>query len=510
MFLHLYSKFRQITRAVSLLAVALSIFPCLVSAEPVPEGQSVASLGIGVASKLLCSAVFISNRDVDEALENSVWMPEFVTKDVAKQVTDIQVDRQKKMVKMSWADGRSRTAIYTGSQGCIIVPEDTRKLSFTPIEVKSTLPSADSTKWPMGDQLSSPTCTRSKEAAKSGWQEASVSYKRTCEMLEQAGEIAFGDPAIKSTSMVIVHRGQVLYERYAAGITKDTPLESWSMGKSMLAVLIGRLVQLGHFDYLDAAPISTWRQAKDGKEKIRIADLLQMSSGLEFSGGRFDPTTYSNEDYPDHLLIYTGAVNAAAFARSRVPEHPPGKVGRYRNSDPLMLVQIMRETLGDDEDYFRFPQKEVFDRIGARNFVIESDAYGTLMISGFDYGTARDWARLGSLLLNRGHWLGEQLIPADYVDFITTPAPGWAKRFHHQGGSYGGQTWLNIGATQKKFGSLPNDAYYFSGSGASKVVVVPSLELVVVRMGHTAGQQRARMIDAAIYGRIAEAFGYQP
>ena len=118
------------------------------------------------------------------------------------------------------------------------------------------------------------------------------------------------------------------------GANRDMQLESWSMGKSITGTLIGMLVQQGAFKLEDPAPVPEWRKMPgDPRAKIRIMDLMRMSSGLRFSRG-------SPEDIPgyhDHDLIYTGAIDAFQFAVTREPQFEPNTFGRYRNVDVMTL-----------------------------------------------------------------------------------------------------------------------------------------------------------------------------
>jgi CubicO group peptidase (beta-lactamase class C family) len=153
-------------------------------------------------------------------------------------------------------------------------------------------------------------------------------------------------------------------------------------------------------------------------------------------------------------------------------------VGRYRNSDPLVLLAIVRrivESQGDD--FLTWPQRALFDRIGIRRQVLETDVHGNFILTGHDYGTARNWARLGLLYLWEGVWLGERLLSADFVRFVATPAPAWEEPV------YGGLFWLN----RTGRAPIPADAFWMGGDGDQRVTIVPSLDLVVVRLGHVAG-----------------------
>src|SRR5262249_24608679 len=157
-------------------------------------------------------------------------------------------------------------------QGCIIDQEQNPGIHFTPVPVKTTLPDAASTPWPMGDKLQA-------DAAPTG-----IDQQR----LAHAVDLAFADPDALTAAFVVVHKGRIVAERYMPGITKDTQLESWSMGKSLTATLFALLVKDGVYKIDDPAPVPAWRAPGDPRGAIRIVDLLHMSSGLRFIAGQ-DP-----------------------------------------------------------------------------------------------------------------------------------------------------------------------------------------------------------------------------
>jgi CubicO group peptidase (beta-lactamase class C family) len=202
-----------------------------------------------------------------------------------------------------------------------------------------------------------------------------------------------------------------------------------------------------------------------------------MSSGLRFVAPQ-DPDFNPARGYPDHLYVYTGAIDAFQWAISRPAQWLPNSVGRYRNSDPLVLnALIKRAALSRGEEYLSYPQRRLFDRLGIRHFVLETDPYGNFLLQGYELGAARDWLRLGLLYLNDGVWNGERLLPEGWSNFVRTPAPAWSQPV------YGALFWLN------RTGSwpVPEDAYYMAGSGGQFTIIVPTHDLVVVRLGHYAG-----------------------
>jgi CubicO group peptidase (beta-lactamase class C family) len=426
-----------------------------------PPGDPLEHHTAGFA-KIMCSAVFITGLDPDFAAENVGYFtsPYAERAKVGKPV----VDRVKKEVRIAIPNGVTRVAKYLGSQGCVTLPVGQSSVSFTPVTVKSALPDPTTQQWPMGDRLAEQPLPAQIDAAK----------------LRQAVDTAFEPAAGMTAAFVITWRGRLIAERYAAGITAQTPLESWSMGKSLTATLLGVLVQRGVYDLYQRAPIPEWQGAGDPRAAIRIADLLHMSSGLRIKAPQ-DPDFDPAGPYPDHVYLYTGGVNSFHYAATRPLQWPPNTIGRYHNTDPVLVNYLIR--LGVEkqkQDYLSFPQRALFDRIGIRSMVIETDPFGDFLAQGYDLGSARDWARLGNLYLQDGVWNGERILPEGYAKFVSTLAPAWEA---DKRPIYGGFFWINGDAAFP----VPRDAYYMAGAGGQTTLIVPSHDLVIVRMGHFKG-----------------------
>ena len=239
---------------------------------------------------------------------------------------------------------------------------------------------------------------------------------------------------------MVTWKGRLIAERYAPGITAQTPLESWSMGKSVTATLMGVLIQQGVYELWQPAPIPEWQEGNDLRSEIRIADLLHMSSGLRIKAPE-DPDYDPAGTYPDHLYLYTGGVNSFHYAATRPLQWLPGKVGRYRNTDPVLtnyLIRLAVEKRG--EEYLSFPRRALFDKLGMRTMVMETDPFGNFLTQGYDFASARDWARLGNLYLQDGVWNGERILPEGFVKFVSTLAPAWVADHRPV---YGGFFWIN-------------------------------------------------------------------
>ena len=454
----------------ALLATSLAAAAPLRAQPGFPPNDPLSWQTAGTA-KVLCSALFVSGRELPEARAH---LASYFLGPRLDSITNIDVDHERKRVRLTVAGRVTREAQAYGDQGCIIHQPGTDTVHFAPVPVTSSLPPAETLDWPMGDRLPATPLPADLDTAK----------------VRLATDAAFADPAALTAAFIVVHRGRIVAERYGQGAHKHMQLESWSMGKSIVGTLIGRLIMDGALTLEQPAPIPEWRKVPDDpRAKIRVMDLLRMSSGLRFSRG-------SPEDLPgyhDHDLGYTGAIDAFAFATSRPLQFPPNSFGRYRNVDPLALGYIIQQVvLARGEAYLTYPQRALFDRIGIRRQVLETDPYGNFLLNGYDYGTARNWARLGLLYANDGVWMGTRLLPEGFVQFVSTPAPAWKIP------QYGGMVWVNGDSTW----NLPRSAFAFRGAGGQDVYIVPSHELVIVRMGHfpgaAAGFQAVRKAQAQL------------
>jgi CubicO group peptidase (beta-lactamase class C family) len=426
-----------------------------------PPGDALEHHTAGFA-KIMCSAVFITGLDPDFAAENVGFFtgPYAERAKVAKPV----IDRAAKAVHITLPNGVRRTARYLGDQGCVTLPVGKEAVEFRPIRVKSQLPPSSTQRWPMGDVLPNEPLPANLDAAK----------------VKQAVDAAFEPAAGMTAALVVTWKGRLIGERYGQGITMHTPLESWSMGKSVTATLMGMLIKQGVYGLEQPAPIPEWQGPDDPRAKIRIADLLQMSSGLRIRAPQ-DPDYDPSGPYPDHVYLYTGSVNAFQYAATRPLQWPPGTVGRYRNTDPVLINYLVR--LGVEkrgEEYLSFPQRALFDTIGVRTMVMETDPYGNFLTQGYELASGRDWARLGNLYLQDGVWNGKRILPEGYVKFASTVAPAWQADGRP---IYGAFFWINGDGSFP----IPRDAYYMAGAGGQITLIIPSHDLVVVRLGHYRG-----------------------
>ena len=284
---------------------------------------------------------------------------------------------------------------------------------------------------------------------------------------------AFGDdlaPAARTSlgtrAVIVVHKGSLVAERYAPGFTAATPQLGWSMGKSVTNLLVGRLVQAGKVAVTDAALRPQW---SDGRSAITIDELMRMTSGLSWDE-TYDLGT------PITRMLYLEP-DMGGYAASRPLAHPPGTYLQYSSGSTNILCSILTQRTGIGAD---LPRQQIFAPLGLTSAVWEPDATGTPVCSSYLWATPRDWAAIGQFALQNGSWNGQQLLPAGWMATSTTALP--VATSEEKG--YAAGWWVNKQADGSLVDpTLPADAYYADGHDGQRVYVVPSSQLVVVRLG---------------------------
>jgi len=277
----------------------------------------------------------------------------------------------------------------------------------------------------------------------------------------------------RTRAVVVMQGGGIVAERYAAGIGPDTALPGWSMSKSVMNALVGVLVREGRLAVDAPAPIPEWRRPGDPRAQITLDHLLRMSSGLRFVENQNSPRS-------DVMRMLFGVGDIARFVTSRESAVAPGTRWEYSNASSNIIATAIRDVLHDSTAYLTFPRRALFDPMGMSSAVLETDAAGTFIGSSYVYATARDWGRFGMLYLRDGVWNGTRILPPGWVDYTRTPAPADESK------RYGAHFWLEI--PPEYAGSdprLPVPALHAAGHEGQFVTIVPSHDLVIVRLGRT-------------------------
>ncbi|MEZ5874313.1 MAG: serine hydrolase [Hyphomicrobiales bacterium] len=429
-----------------------------VAAVLLPRLYKVALLGSGYMAQTLCSGVFVSGRSMDALLTEDLAGPGLGSLRYFQPV----LDRQGEKVSAAVYGIAGQTSIYRDGLGCTLV--DGRSEQALREEADGLFPpqAPDSdAEWPQGERVSLAPLPEGVDGA----------------ALASAIDAIFSEPdparPRNTRALVVVHGGRIVAERYASGFDDAMPLIGWSMTKTLVNALVGLRVKDGTLALEDDALLPEWRSADDPRRAITLNELMRMTSGLQF-----------DEDYSNNLsdvaqMLYVHG-NAARFAASKPVVHPPGTDWHYSSGTTNILAAILRETFADEHGYLRFPRERLFAPLGMKSAVLEPDAAGTFMGSSFFYASARDWARLGLLFLRDGVWQGTRLLPEGWVAYSLTPTP------QSPDGQYGAQVWLKLeGSSGLGEPPMPEDGFYMLGYDAQIVAMVPSRDLVIVRLGLT-------------------------
>jgi len=268
------------------------------------------------------------------------------------------------------------------------------------------------------------------------------------------------------------------------------------MAKSLTAIMLGNLELRGLIDLSAPPPFPSWR--RDARSTINMTHMLNMTDGLGFTE-TYEPgddaTTMlfdvpSAADYalqasavhtPGQRFNYSsGTANLLARLQASAV-HTPGQRFNYSSGTANLLARVYQDTLGSPQAAYDAFMDFIVQPMGLEHSTFELDPSGTFMGSSYVYASARDWARMGQLMLNDGVLNDQQIVSSDWIARATAPNASMNNK------AYGYQWWLNRGDEQPTFPDLPEDAYFASGNRAQTVMVIPSLATVIVRLGWTDG-----------------------
>lgn len=428
--------------------------------QPSPELAEVAA---AYAAKVAASALFVSGRTL-ESVRAEELAPTRPLEALIAPLLRFDVDPETATVTCTLGRAKA-TAVRTAGCGCALLPAGAdvaalRRRGATDDRVQPTAAAID---WPRGDRMP--------DARPNGIDLAAVG---------RAVDAAFAEPhpdkRVHTRAVVVLHRGRLVAERYADGYDAAMPLPGWSMTKTLTNALLGRRVAEGKFA-LDAPPaVPEWHTpADDPRAAIGVRDLLTMTAGLAWN------ESYDDQDSDALRMLFRSADHAAVYV-ARPVDAPPGARYRYASGSTNLLCKLLRATFQSDDAYWRYP-RQLFDALGMRTAVLETDPSGTFVGSSYGFASARDWARLGLLYAQDGVFAGERVLPAGWVHASATPHPA-------SNGRFGLHVWLNAdpdgdGPAERMWPDLPADLLHMDGHEGQYCVISPSAELVVVRLGCT-------------------------
>jgi CubicO group peptidase (beta-lactamase class C family) len=326
--------------------------------------------------------------------------------------------------------------------------------------------------WPMNDW---PTA-----ALPAGREQALEAFEQYAFTLSGADEERKG---VRTDGVVIIHRGRLVYERYARGWEATHRHLGWSMTKSVTNALTGLAVAQGALALED--PICKHvKAANPAACAVTVRNLLEFGSGFDWKEGYEGGPLQSSSVLA--MLYGEGRRDMVAFITSHALRDAPGTSWAYSSGDSTLLAGVvgaaMKPHHGDGWEW-----KLLFDPVGVRTAVLERDNRGVLVGSSLMHATPRDWAKLGFLFLNDGCWAGRRLLPEGWVAAsVAVSEPLKGKRVDWDTGDVQGrQLWLNLRVPgfqdQKPWPDVPEDAYAMRGHWGQSVTIIPSLDMVVVR-----------------------------
>ena len=283
-----------------------------------------------------------------------------------------------------------------------------------------------------------------------------------------------GDHVETDTTLAVVvqHRGQVVAEAYADGVTADTTLISWSMAKSITHALVGMAQMDGLLDVRATTGIAQWQN--DDRKHITLQHLLEMRSGLAW----IEDYVEGNESDVIEMLFGAGKDDHAAYAINQQLSSTPGSEWYYSSGTTNIISRLLGDALGDKTR--DFIQGRLFDAIGMSSATAQFDAAGTFVGSSYVYATARDFARFGEMYLRDGMCGTKRILPVGWVDHARTQTV----IDDETGQGYGAHWWTQPGEPRSLIAS---------GYEGQQIFVLPERDLVIVRLGKTVAEKRAKV-----------------
>lgn len=426
------------------------------------------SIGAGYAAQIACAGIFVMGRSADDVLRQDI-----ATADPLLANVSLAVDRDAGRVSATAFHLVTRVAVARPGLGCTLMSgEDAAVLRAQAAGIAAIPKPSRPQPWPLGDAVDLSTLPAGVDGA----------------ALAAAFDHGFAETApagrLDTRALILAQHGRILAERYAPGFHQDMPMLGWSMSKTATAALVGMMVADGKLALDAPAPLPALRAGQDGRASITLAQLLHMRSGLAFT------RSYGPGDDSTQMLFRQA--DMAEYAATRSLVHPPGSFWSYSTGTTNMLARLVFDAAGGTlAQSTQFMRDRLFLPAGMTSAVWEVDATGSFTGGSYLYMTARDWARLGQLYLNDGQINGTRVLPQGWVAYARKSAgaiPG--------GGGYGAQLWLNrddAAPARLRWPHLPADSYAALGHNGQMVMIIPSRDVVVVRLGWATG---GAMLDA--------------
>jgi hypothetical protein len=395
----------------------------------------------GFSSKSLASGHFIDNRSQEmvEKGDNDMHLID---------LADNKIDEDGKFASATVYGLKERKAIYREGLGVTLINDDfdVSKPYLVPKRTKLN----NSLPFPYGNNEPKETVF------------ANIDYEK----LNTAVANAFdkkGEIKKRTRSLLVIYKDKIIAEKYDTGFNKDSKILGWSMTKSITSAMFGILEKQAKFNIYKPAPIPEW--ANDERKIITTNDLLHMNSGLEWEE-KYDRICDATE-----MLFQAEDMTRVQLEKPAI--FKPNTHWNYSSGTSNLLSGILRKQFKTHQEYLDFWYTNLIDKIGMNSMLIETDMAGNYVGSSYGWATTRDWAKFGLLYLHKGNWNGEQILNESWVKYTTTPT-------NTSNGQYGAHFWLNASGRYK---DAPRDLFSCNGFQGQMIFIIPSQDLVIVRMG---------------------------
>lgn len=395
----------------------------------------------GFAAKSVASGHFADGRTLQMIEEGDNDIP---LVDLAMNA----IDEKNKCATASVFGLKTRKAIYREGLGSVLIDDDFD--ASKPYDVPKRNRTENNLPFPYGDAEQKDTFF------------SEINYGK----LQKAVDDAFdhnGNKIKRTRSVLVVYKDQIVAEKYDDNFSKKSKILGWSMTKSLTATYFGILQQQHKIDIFKPAPIAEWKN--DKRAKITISDLLHMNSGL-----CWDENYETISDATQMLFL---AKDMTKVQLEKPAAFAPNMNWNYSSGTTNLLSGILRKQFKTHQQYLDFWYAALIDKIGMHSMMVETDMAGNYVGSSYGWATTRDWAKFGLLYLHEGQWKNERLFDKNWVNYVTTPTKG-------SNGRYGAHFWLNKG---RFYPDAPTDLYSCNGFQGQHIFIIPSKDLVIVRMG---------------------------
>lgn len=394
-------------------------------------GHSALTIATGFKARLLCIGVFEGGRTPEHVLDQELSDFGYLSE---------EIDHQRGLVKVSFLGLVTHSAQFQPGWGCRL-----------PFGLEDPLPEV---------------------APVPGETDLELKQSENADLIEAVD--AWFEPELKTHAVIVADASGVLHEAYTPGIDPGSALIGWSMSKSMVHAMVGRLILNGRLASVDEPlPQPLWhRQPDDPRAAITWENMLRMTSGLEWSEAYGRPSDVTR-------MLFVSPIADQIPANKKL-DYPVGTHWEYSSGTSNVLAVAATYLVPE----YRQPLRTLlFEPLGMHTAYAGTDAYGNIVGSSFVTASARDWIKFGRLYLQDGIWQGQRLLPEGWVAHAAKETA-----LDQSGDDIGrhGAHWRRnpeLDDNEAYYPGVPTDTFIAQGFDGQFMFIIPSRGLILLRMG---------------------------